>query len=234
MIPSRKWFPASLQERSAWLLNFRTNLTPVAASLGILPAELTSLDLDIEDFQALAAISLSVENFKSAVREYRISFSEGDIGDPSPVWPPISGNAPPNAPRPAGFFQRIVEMVARIRAAPAYTDEIGASLGIIPQEASSISPGDVKPLIEAFAAQADYVFAVIVSNRAEASAWTVSVQPKNGEWAEMGTFTGKSADLTYAPATPGNPVALTIRVQLKRNNANYGQLSDIVAITVTP
>lgn len=234
MIPSRKWFPASLQERSAWLLNFRTNLTPVAPALGILPAELASLELDIEDYQGLAAITLQVENFKSAVREFRISYSEGDIGDPMPVWPPMPNNAPPNAPRPAGMFQRIVEIVDRIRAAPAYTDEIGASLGIIPQEAASIAPGDVKPSIEVFASQTDYVFAVIVSNRAESNAWTVSVQPKGGEWSNAGTFTGKSADLTYAPPTPGDPVALNVRVQLKRNNANYGQLSDIVAITVTP
>lgn len=223
-----------MQDRAAWLQNFQTNLTPIAASVGILPAELTALGLDVEDFISLAAITLSVENFKSAVREYRLSFSEGDVGDPMPVWPPVPANAPPNAPRAAGMFQRIVEIVDRIRAAPAYTDEIGASLGIIPEQAGSISPGDVKPTIEAFASQTDYMFSIVVSNRAEADAWSVSVQPKGGQWSNAGTFTGKSADITYTPATPGDPVMISIRVQLKRNNANYGQLSDIVAITLNP
>ena len=110
MIPSNKWFPASLQERAAWLQNFETNLIPVAASLGILPADLTALNLDVEDFQDLAATTLSVENFKAAVREYRISLTEGHIGDPAPVFPAENFNAAPNN-RPAGRFQRIAELV---------------------------------------------------------------------------------------------------------------------------
>jgi hypothetical protein len=64
--------------------------------------------------------------------------------------------------------------------------------------------------------------------------WVVMIQPKGGEWSNAGTFTGRSADVTYTPATPGNPVAVSVRVQLKKKNANYGQLSDIVAFTVNP
>jgi hypothetical protein len=234
MVPSLKWFPQSLQERAAWLQNFQTNLTPVAASLGILPAELASLGLDIEDFQHLAATTLAVDNFKSAVRAFRISFSEGAIGDPQPVFPPENFDAPPNTPRPAGFFQRLVELIDRIRTAPAYTNEIGASLGIIPAQSNGIPEADVKPSIEVFPSQTGYMFSIVVSERGEADAFVVMVQPKGGNWSDAGMFTGKSADVTYAPATPGDPVMISVRVKLRRKNADYGQMSDVVPITLNP
>src|SRR5215203_182239 len=166
MVPSFRFFPQSLQERAAWLQNFLTNLTPIAPTLGVTPAELASVGLDIEDFQSLAATTLSVENFKASVREFRLSFSEGRVGDPQPVFPGESFNAPPNAPRPAGFFQRLIEIIDRIRTAPAYTPEIGAALGIIPSQSTSIAEIDVKPLIEVFPSQTGYMFSIIVSSRA--------------------------------------------------------------------
>lgn len=226
--------PNPFQDRVAWLLNFQTNLTPVAASLGILPAELAALGLDIEDYQSLAATTVSVDAFKAAVREFRLSFSEGKVGDPTPVFPSESFNAPPNAPRPAGFFQRLVELIDRIRTAPAYTNEIGASLGIIPAQSNGIPEADVKPAIEVFPSQTGYMFSIVVSDRGEADAFVVMVQPKGGNWSDAGMFTGKSADVTYAPATPGDPVMISVRVKLRRKNTDYGQLSDVVPITLNP
>ena len=233
MVPSLKWFPQSLQERAAWMQNFFTNLGPIAASLGITPAEVTALGTDNDDFQSLAQTTIALETFRAAVREYRLSLTEAPVGSPQPVFPFSNFDGPQNN-RPAGMFQRIIELVDRIRAAPAYTDEIGASLGIIPAQSNGISPNDAKPTIQAFAAQMGYMFSLVVSNRADGDAWTVMILPKGGEWTNGGTFTGKSADVTFAPATPGNPVAISVRVQLKRKNENYGQMSDIVALTINP
>ena len=233
-IPSNTYFPASFAARVAWLQNFLTNLTPVAPMLGILPAELAALGLDVEDYQWLAATTLSVENFKASVREFRLSYTEGKVGDPQPVFPTENFDAPPNSPRPAGLFQRLIELIDRIRTAPAYTNEIGASLGILPAQSNGIAEADVKPTIEVFPSQSDYIFSVVVSDRGEADAWSVVVQPKGGAWSYAGTFTGKSADVTYASATPGEPVMINVRVRLRRRNADYGQMSDIVPITVNP
>jgi hypothetical protein len=52
-----------------------------------MPADLASLNLDVEDFVALAAMMLSVESYQASVREYRNSLTEGRIGDPTPVFP---------------------------------------------------------------------------------------------------------------------------------------------------
>ena len=232
-VPSNTFFPQSLQERAAWLQAFVNNLTPIATTLGLTPAEVSDLGLDNEDFQSIAQTTPEVDAFRSAVREYRLSLTESPVGSPHPMFPFSNFNGPQNN-RPAGLFQRLMELIERIRAAPAFTDEIGASLGIMPAQSNGISPADVKPAIEVFPSQTGYMFSIIVSDRAESDAWTVSIQPKGGEWSNAGTFTGKSADVTYAPAAPGNPVAVSVRVQLKKKNANYGQLSDIVAFTVNP
>jgi hypothetical protein len=233
-VPSNTFFPQSLQDRIAWCVTFLAALTPIAAPLGITPAELAALGLDIEDYQALGLMTAQTENYKASLRQYRLTFTEGKVGDPDPVFPFESFNAPPNAPRPAGFFQRLMEIIERIRVAPAYTPAIGAALGIIPSQPDGIAPNDVKSSIEAFPAQTGYMFSIVVSNRAEADAWAVMIQPKGGEWTNAGTFTGKSADVTFVPTPAGNPVAVSVRVQLKKKNANYGQLSDIVAITLNP
>ena len=84
MIPSYKWFPPSLQERAAWMQNFVTNLTPIAATVGVTALELTALGADNADFQSLAQTTVAVDSFKSAAREYRISQTEGHIGEQQP------------------------------------------------------------------------------------------------------------------------------------------------------
>jgi hypothetical protein len=233
-IPSNTYFPASLAARVAWLLNFLANLTPIAPMLGITNAELADLALDVEDFQSVAATTVSADSFRSSLREFRLSFSEGKVGDPTPVFPAENFNAPPNAPRPAGFFQRLIELIDRIRAAPAYTNEIGAALGILPAQSNGIPEADVKPSIEVFPSQTNYMFSVVASDRGEADAFVVKVQPKGGNWSDAGMFTGKSADVTYAPATPGEPVMISVRVKLRRKNADYGQMSDVVPVTLNP
>src|SRR5215203_5559362 len=224
MIISNKILPGTLAERVAFVQNFYLNLQPVAPLLGITVAEMAALNLDVEDYAAVAQTTFALETYTASVRQYRLSLTEGAIGDPQPVFPSENFAPPPNN-RPAGFFQRLSELIARIRAAPAYTPEIGAALGIIPSQSGTIPPSDAKSIIEVFPSQTGYMFSIVVSNRADADAWTVMVQPKGGAWANAGTFTGKSADVVYAPATPGEPVMISVRVQLKRKNENYGQLS---------
>lgn len=93
----------------------------------------------------------------------------------------------------------------------------------------------VKPTVEAFAAQTGYVASVVVGNRAGSDQWEVQTSPASApSWHIVKTATGKSTDVTFTPATPGQPQQFQIRIQLKRNNQVYGQLSDIVTVTVNP
>jgi hypothetical protein len=48
------------------------------------------------------------------------------------------------------------------------------------------------------------------------------------------TATGKSVDVTYDPGQTTGPAQLDVYVQLRKNNANYGQMSDISVVTLNP
>lgn len=234
MIPSNRWFPTSMQERAAWLQNFETNLIPVAAMLGITPADLASLNLDVEDFVHLAARMLSVENYKAAVREYRISLTEGSIGDPTPVYPTGSFDAPPNAPRPAGMFQRINELVERIRTAPAYTNEIGATLGILVQPLSELTTEELKPAIKAFGPFNMYKFMLNVTRMGKPQ-FKVQVQRDGSTaWTDVGFGTSNPIEVTVAPTTAGQPERILVRAVLMEKNVPVGEPSDPTFVTVNP
>ncbi len=48
-------------------------------------------------------------------------------------------------------------------------------------------------------------------------------------------FTGRAPHLAaLRPLNPGDAEQIQVRVQLRKNNANYGQLSDIVYIALSP
>jgi hypothetical protein len=49
---------------------------------------------------------------------------------------------------PTGIYQRLIDLVDRIRASAAYTDEIGVLLGIIPSTSQPLAEVDLKPVIE--------------------------------------------------------------------------------------
>ena len=145
----------------------------MAASLGFTPAEVTSLTQDNADFQSIAATTVALDTFAAAVREYRINLTEGKIGDPQPVFPAGSFTAPPNN-GPAGLFERLDDLVKRIRVAPAYTPETGAALGIIPSTPTGPLPGDLKPVIKASESFSGYKFNLDVA-RPGMSAFKVQI-----------------------------------------------------------
>src|SRR5690349_15322057 len=122
-IPSSRWFPTTLQDRAAWFENFANQFATVAVPLGFTTADLTAAQDDSTCVQGLATAAVTIEAYASAVRHYRITVTEGAIGEPTPSFPnPI--NPEPLTLPPAGIFQRLIELVDRIRAAPAYTNEI--------------------------------------------------------------------------------------------------------------
>lgn len=87
MIPSRRWFPLSLQERAAWFDNFRNVFSVNGVSLGFTPANIASVENDNTCVQFLAATAVSLEAFKNAVLQYRVIVTEGKIGEPTPAFP---------------------------------------------------------------------------------------------------------------------------------------------------
>src|SRR5688572_4912499 len=147
MIPNNKYFPMSLQERAAWFQNFAENFSVVAVSLGFLPAMITQVTADNDDFQFCASSALTVNAYAKAVRQYRLTVTEGAVGDPAPSFP-VNPSLNPPAQVPTGIFERLDELVKRIRVAPTYTPEIGALLGIIPAASGGFAPEEMQPVLK--------------------------------------------------------------------------------------
>lgn len=234
MIPSQRWFPSNLQSRAAWLQNFYTQFAVVSASLGFTAGDVSNVEKDNQVMQFLADTMVQLDAFKSAVVQFRQIITEGDIGDPTPAFPDNPAFTLP-VQQPTGIFERLADLVDRIKVAPAYTDEIGALLGIMLSAPDSISPENVKPTIEVFAAQNDYHFSIVVSNRGKSDMWRVEIRRAGQEkWSNAITASGKSVDVEVQPTVEDKPEQLQVRVQLLKNNADYGQLSDMVSVTVNP
>jgi hypothetical protein len=101
---------------------------------------------------------------------------------------------------------------------------------------ANLSPDDVKAIIDAVSAAAfGYMFALIVSGRGKSDMWEVQIRRKGSEtWQTIGSATGKSADFTITPTTPGAAEQIEVRVILKKNNAAYGQPSNPTYVTLNP
>lgn len=233
-IPSRRWFPQSLPARAMWYRNFYEKFSDVATSLGFSAADVAAVEQDNQVMQFLAQTTASLDSYEDAVKKYLAIITEGDIGNPAPMFPADLKFILPVLVA-TGIFERLVKLVERIKVAPNYTEEIGALLGILPTETGSVSPDSVKPSIKAFASANGYEFSIVVSDREKATQWNVEIlREGQTSWQTIKTATGKSVDVEVQPTQEGKPERIQARVQLIKNNEDYGQPSDPTFVTLNP
>jgi hypothetical protein len=231
MIPSKRWFPTTLNERAAWMRNFAKQFETVALSLGFSAADIDSMNKDAQDFQAVTRAITSAEAFMAGLRAFRVSLSEEKVGSPKPVFPTLTVTPPPNDV-PAGIFQRLDERVRRVRAAAAYTDEIGALLKIMPARSESIANSELMPAIKAAARPGNIV--EIRFTRGDTDGISLQMRlDKEEDWKDAGRFVRSPARLEIPDGT-GLPRAVQIRARYIIGNDPVGQNSDIVTVVTTP
>ncbi len=232
-VPSPTYFPRSLQERAAWFANFILNFpVALAVGLGFTAAEHDAMVDDNADFQSIAATTLAAEGFMSALRQFRISLTEDPVGTPAPMFPAENFTAPPNEV-PAGIFQRLIENVARIRAAPAYTDELGALLGILP---SPTPPPDNffenPPTFKAKAQPGNVVIVEFVRGQSNGIIVEIQIDDET-EWKLAKQF-NKSPGTIQVAANGALPRAVRLRARYLQGNDPTGNYSDTVNIVTVP
>lgn len=233
IIPSRRWFPLSPAARAAWFMNFFVQFSTVATSLGFKADDITAVDNDNQVMQFLADTDVQIDAYKEAVRQYRIGITELEIGKKTPAFPANPTFALPVVV-PAGIFERLNDLVARIRVAPNYTDEIGALLGILPTKTDKPSPDTLKPVATAVAEFAGYKFTVHAT-RMGMPAYKVQIRRMDSDaWQDAGTSMTSDIEITVTPTVPGKPERLQMRVILMNKNQFVGEPSDAVYVTVNP
>jgi hypothetical protein len=174
-----------------------------------------------------------VEAGKKATNSIKDHVFEGDEKIPVAVYPALPNGAPTEA-FVGGCLPRFRARNKRFKAAKDYSKTIGIALGI-EESSDPISPANVKPTLDATAAQTGYLAAVVVGNRAGSNMWKIFGRRLNSEkQEEIASGTGKSADITITPTTAGQPEKIELTARLYKNNETYGQLSDAVSVTVSP
>lgn len=231
MIPSKRWFPTTLVDRAAWIDNFAKQFAIVAPSLGFSAADVTSMTQDAEDFRATAFAIHTAEAYMAGLRGFRLSMSEEKVGSPQPFFPTLVITPPPNGV-PAGIFQRLDERVRRVRAAAAYTDDIGALLNIRPSKEQSIVDSELVPVITPIVLPGNIIR--VRFTRADTDGLFIQIKlDKEKDWINVGRFL-KSPAVIAVPDGTGAPRAVEIRARYLVGDDPVGQNSAISSVVTTP
>lgn len=232
MIPSSKWFPTSLAERSAWYANLATQFDDVAISLGFTAADVTAVNDDHALLQSITAITMELDSYAAAVRQYRKIVTEGNTGDPTPAFPAMPTYVIAAAV-PTGLFERLDSLVKRIRVAPNYTNEIGALLGIMPSNPSPVPPVDMQPTLKTVSMPGSIVLVSFV--RGETDGIVVETKLDNADvWTDAGRFFKSPAELVIPQNAQSLPRSVQVRARYVEGNTPVGQLSPVVTTATQP
>ncbi len=232
MMPSKSWFPSSLQNQAAWFQNFNTQFSGVGLSLGFVAADITRVSNDNQMVQFCADQTVVVENFAKAFRAYRDTLFTGDQSGPQPAYPPLPTETP-SGPLNAGIFERLDDLVKRIRVAPNYTAEIGELLGITPSTTVRPAPEEMQPTLKATPLPGSVVQVKFV--RANTIGVMIEMQIDNsGTWSSAGNYFSSPAELVI-PQNPQNlPRAVQVRARFLEKNGPVGLYSQVDTVSTVP
>ncbi len=231
MVPSKNWFPMSLQERAAWYDNFNAQIQGLGAALGLSGVELDTIKDDNSVLQFLAVAAVTVKAYTAALRNYRKIITEDDVGDNKPDFPANMGLALP-AEIQTGMFERLDTYVVRIRASAGYTAEIGALLGIIPIHTVPLAPEMMKPVIKGGVMIGNIVNVKFVKGTTDGVRVEAAID--NGAWTNQGNFVKSPAVLEIPQNADQLPRSVKIRARFLDGNSPIGIASDIVTVQTIP
>lgn len=220
-------FLQHLQTQKANIDQYKTEVGASAADI----AEITA-DADVFDF--LITASNLADEFKTTANGIKRQFFSAKTEPPVGAFMNPPALVPP-APIVAGAVKRARERDQRFLRAKDISEAAIIALDLRGEESAGISPDDVQPAIEAHAAASGYEFALVVSNRRNADMYDAQIQRAGGgKWETVKSGTGKSINVVIEPTAEGKPEQLLVRVQLRKNDANYGVPSDPTYVTVNP
>lgn len=231
MNPSSKWFPTNFSDRAAWFNNFATAFATIGPTLGFSAGEISKLQDDNDTMQFLVNYLPQAEAYVESVRGYRRAVTEGDADGSVPTFPTMTLSAPVT-PVPQGIYERLDNLVKRIRLASGYSEEEGTQLGIIPKKPGSISPGDAKPVIVGDTDPGNVV--TVKFRKGQFSGIFLQVSIDKGPWVDQGRFTRSPATLNIPQGPDELPRLVALRARYLDGDTTVGENSDVVVIRTTP
>lgn len=217
-------------------------LTVQAANIGEYKDELeatgpeqTAITEDLANMTYIENFTETLDANKKSVTKLKQDIFNGDESKPLNEFPVFEVGTLPFPDAKPNALGRHNATNARWKTASGYTEQIGIAMAIVSPPPPSVIPADVKPTINVFEAQTGSHFSVVAGNRGGADSWRVMVLRKGAAgWVVAETGVGKSVDVHLTLQTPGEPEQIQVRIQLRKNGADYGQLSDTVWVTLNP
>lgn len=233
MLPNQRWFPTNRTARAAWYGNFSEQFEKIAVSLGFSLADINAVKADNEIVQFTARSMTAAKAYSKALQNFQRLVTQGGIGEASPQFPAAPNFTPPPMV-PAGIWERLERLRRRIKAAPAFTNETAAVLGLIPSQERRFSAMDSLPKMKAAGLDSGYRFNVGVT-RQRMDGFQVQIS-RNGSdlWENIAFGTASPLTVEVVPSNPGQAEQILVRVQLYKANKPVGMFSDGSYVTIVP
>ncbi|HJQ31464.1 MAG TPA: hypothetical protein VJ866_04780 [Pyrinomonadaceae bacterium] len=215
-----------------WYTDFAARLAVHATALGLSQADVAAVQADSAMLHYLIRdLVTAYSNAFAASTAYKKIIKDGPIGVQAGVIPPAPTLPAAPAVVPAGIVPRLRQLIARIKAAPGYTEAIGADLGIVGPDTSPSAPD--KPTGKAIPLDGSRVR--IEFNKAGFDG--VQVESRYaGEtvWQRLGTDNFSPYVDERPPVAADKPEVREYRLRFISRDEPVGDWSDIITATATP
>jgi hypothetical protein len=131
--------------KDTWLTNIGAKIGSYSTAVGLAAGDVTSIQADAAFFHWLLASQAQVAAYSQQWTTFKINGRSGKGTNLGPVPVPPVFATMPTAVAP-GIIGRATALVARIKAAPGYTDSIGQALQIIGAE-QTVDVTTMKPVL---------------------------------------------------------------------------------------
>ena len=228
------WYAKSMDGLLTWWANFINRKAEFESKYPILASQATELN---RAGNWIAYWVPQRNSFSDGSQQFTAYFTTIAGNDPT-LEPPkqfdwaLSGTPP--AEVPPGIEKYIRDIRREVVGLTNYAKADGEALGFESTSSDALNPLTLKPTLQAFGAASNHHFSLVVSGREGVTMWDVYILRKDGEWTKVETCSGKSADISVSLTEPGSAEQIQVRVQLRKNNADIGEVSDPVYVTLNP
>ncbi len=222
------FIPRADAQKVIWLNNFSSKIGNYMTKYGITAAEKTDMVNFALDFAFRVSLTAQMKTALEGVVKWKNGLRDGISAGgvvSVPVMPSLA--SAPTAVAPGGF-DRVADLVKKIKNNNAYTEADGADLGIIGNTANRSDLSTLKPVI------------VLKAGTAGRSAfgWKLNDMDGLNVYKDEGTGTFRfyardnHPDYEDTAPLPANPVRHRYKFIYVLNDEEVGQFSDVITVNV--
>jgi hypothetical protein len=218
-----------------WMKTFAQAFATRGPALGFTAAEVAAVQADAAMLDYIISDMIPTSKAGLDARySYKDLMKNGPLGSPGGALPTTPATGTPPALVAPGILPRLRQLIARIKAAPAYTADIGDDLGITGKDdGNTVDPTTAKPTFKAVVLPLHQVRLDFIKGGFD-GVWIESKRTGEPNWSFLGIDLSSPYLDARQPAQAGTPETREYRMRYYDNDAPVGQWSDIITVTTMP